>query len=85
MVIVTPEPPGLEPFGIERCCLCDSRTKFWYEPHDVALCPACAQGADAATLPTKAQWCADQRRRHPPLVAFYDRRAKEQPCPPVPA
>lgn len=75
MLTVTPEPSGLEPFGIERCCVCDTRTTFWYTPKDVALCPTCAETADATALPTKAQWCADQWRRHPPRVACYDRHA----------
>lgn len=69
MVSVTPEPPGLEPFGIERCCVCDVPTKFWYTPKDVALCKPCAANAQEADLPAKPEWMADQRRRHPPLVA----------------
>lgn len=65
MVTVTPEPPGLKPFGIERCCICDSKTKFWYEPNDVALCPTCAESAEAAALPSKPNWIAKQRQLHP--------------------
>lgn len=65
MVSVTPEPAGLEAFGIEHCCVCDQPTKFWYTPKDIALCPSCAQIAVADALPCKENWIASQQRLHP--------------------
>lgn len=50
----------------ENCCICRQPTRYWYGTGDrnVALCQACAQGAEADKLPTKREWCAAERIRN---------------------
>lgn len=45
-------------YPLEHCCFCGSRTRFWYTPKDVAVCPDCAQSHDASDVPSKEEWCA---------------------------
>lgn len=49
----------------ERCCFCRSPTQFWHpnKPHDVAVCPSCASDHEASELPTKKDWCEQERQR----------------------
>lgn len=42
--------------GCEPCCLCKSKTQYWYHPNDVALCPACAEKSCDSDIPTKLEW-----------------------------
>ena len=60
--------------AMERCCFCDSPTKYWYYPpgsrkkkincNEVACCQACASMHDVKDMPSKEAWCADQRAKH---------------------
>ena len=68
----------------EPCALCTKPTNYWYEPHDVAVCPECAKTASVADVPSKRDWliangdslpvgwmcAADKRRRKrkPPVA-----------------
>jgi hypothetical protein len=45
----------------ERCCMCRARTRYWYEPKDVALCPSCAEVTAAKNVPSKETWCEQER------------------------
>lgn len=60
---VTQEPPSSEPS--ERCCFCWQRTRFWYEPKDVAVCPICAEASNPDDVPAKVAWCEEHARRYP--------------------
>ena len=44
----------------ENCCICRTKTNYWYEPKDVALCEHCAKTTKRAALPTKEEWCAKE-------------------------
>lgn len=52
--VVQEQEPGP---AVEHCAICRQKTKFWYEPKDVACCTVCALQVDAEDLPTKEQWC----------------------------
>lgn len=51
----------------ENCCLCRAPTKYWFGAglQNVALCRACADQAKEEDLPTKKQWCEEERKRNP--------------------
>jgi hypothetical protein len=56
MIKVTEEPD--EDWDVrENCCFCFGATRFWYEPKDVAVCPACAEGRAPEEVPSKENWC----------------------------
>ena len=63
MVEVQKEPDSEHDWFMENCCVCRHFTRYWYGTGalNVALCQACAQRADAATLPTKQEWCERER------------------------
>ena len=44
----------------ENCCMCRTKTNYWYEPKDIALCEHCAKTTKRAALPTKEEWCAKE-------------------------
>ena len=44
----------------ENCCICRTKTNYWYEPKDIALCEHCAKTTKRAALPTKEEWCAKE-------------------------
>lgn len=51
----------------ERCCMCRALTRFWYAPKDVAMCEPCAKTTKREDVPSKAEWCAKERRLDPRL------------------
>lgn len=63
------EPHPEQPF--EHCCKCDKPTPYWTDLPDrtpgeqVALCVDCAFGTFPSDIPTKRDWCAAERARHP--------------------
>lgn len=44
----------------ENCCICRTKTNYWYEPKDIALCEHCAKTTKRVALPTKEEWCAKE-------------------------
>ena len=42
---------------MENCCMCYTKTRFWYTPKDVALCKICAATAEIEQIPDKVDWC----------------------------
>lgn len=48
--------------AIERCCMCRAKTRYWYRPNDVAMCPSCAKVTRRYQVPTKAEWIAKERK-----------------------
>ena len=44
----------------ENCCICRTKTNYWYKPKDIALCEHCAKTTKRAALPTKEEWCAKE-------------------------
>lgn len=57
MVKVIQEPDEFGP-PLEPCAICYERTKFWYEPKDVAVCKKCAEVVTPDQIPSKERWCA---------------------------
>ena len=45
----------------ERCCFCRDKTRYWFLPKDVAVCPECAKYATAEDVPNKMDWCNRER------------------------
>jgi len=50
---------------LEHCCFCDKPTPYWHKPKDVAVCPSCAAVNDPEDVPSKADWCAAHKSKHP--------------------
>lgn len=46
----------------EMCALCHKKTKYWYRPKDVAVCPECALNASADDVPVKQAWIASNAK-----------------------
>lgn len=67
-------PVELEPeddlawMGLERCCFCRERTRYWNTERDVACCVRCAATHTIEQLPTKAEWIAKERALSPTLT-----------------
>lgn len=57
----------------ERCCLCRTKTRYWYTPKDVALCQQCAQTATAKEIPTKREWIAKESTLMPKPYSYQPR------------
>jgi hypothetical protein len=47
----------------ERCAFCRAKTRYWFAPKDVAVCPTCAEIKTASQVPTKRDWVAAERSR----------------------
>ena len=50
----------------EQCCICGIKTRYWYDPRDVALCTTCAKTAKSSEIPTKIKWfasCLQQKEK----------------------
>jgi hypothetical protein len=45
----------------ENCAFCHGKTRYWYTPRDVAVCPTCAAFRSVSEVPTKAEWLAAVR------------------------
>ena len=55
----------------ERCCMCRAKTRFWYDPKDVAMCEPCAKKTKHEDVPSKAEWCEKEHRLDPQLSRPY--------------
>lgn len=40
----------------EPCAFCKTPTRYWYVPHDVAVCEACAAQHEVSEVPKKRDW-----------------------------
>lgn len=52
---------------LENCCKCRQPTRYWYGTgaRNVALCQTCASQVEPEDLPSKKEWCEEERRRNP--------------------
>jgi hypothetical protein len=66
---IKPEVHAQAPF--ENCRICQRATHYWTDIPDrtpgeqVALCVDCAYATFPSDIPTKSDWCAAERARHP--------------------
>lgn len=61
----------------EPCALCNTPTRYWYAPKDVAVCPECAKGANPEDVPSKRAWLVAHGASLPPeWKCAADRRAE---------
>ena len=54
--------PGWE--VAEKCCFCNTPTRYWYTIKDVAVCQSCAQVKSHQEVPSKRDWCNANRLPH---------------------
>jgi hypothetical protein len=47
---------------VENCGICRQKTRYWYRPKDVAVCPECAKTRMPTEVPSKSEWVARERQ-----------------------